>query len=92
MTDALSKQSAFKQNRMKHNINIKSIILGVALGVVIVLSVGAAIGQKRVEYRHIPTQQSDEALNKLADEGWTVLCTGGSQNGTFFYLLTRSRQ
>jgi hypothetical protein len=76
---------------MKNKINIKSLLLGVVLGAVVVLSIGAATGQKKVEYRHVATQVSDGSLNKLADEGWTVVCTGTSQSGGF-YLLTRTRQ
>ena len=75
---------------MKNKINIKSSIFGAVLGAVVVLSLGAVKGQAKFEYRHVSTQQSDENLNKLADEGWTVLCTGTSQNGGF-YLLTRPR-
>lgn len=75
---------------MKNKINIKSLLLGVVLGAAVILSLGAATGQKKVEYRHQPTQVSDDTLNKLNDEGWTVLCTGTSQSGAF-YLLTRPR-
>jgi len=75
---------------MKNKINIKSLLFGAVLGAVVVFSLGAATGQKKVEYRQIATQQSDENLNKLAEEGWTVVCTGTSQNGGF-YLLTRTR-
>ena len=77
---------------MKNKINIKSLLFGAVLGAVIVFSLGAATGQKKTEYRHVPTQQADEALNKLADEGWTVLCTGTSSQQGGFYLLTRTRQ
>jgi hypothetical protein len=76
---------------MKNKINIKSLFLGAVVGAAVVFSLGAATGQRKPEYRHVPTQQSDVSLNKLADEGWTVLCTGTSQNGGF-YLLTRTRQ
>jgi hypothetical protein len=80
-----------KENRMKNRINIKSLVFGVALGAAIVFSLGAATDRKKSEYRQVATQQSDENLNKLADEGWTVVCTGTSQNGGF-YLLTRTKQ
>jgi hypothetical protein len=76
---------------MKNKINIKSLILGAALGAVVVFSLGAATDHKKSEYRQLPTQLSDESLNKLADEGWTVVCTGTSQGGGF-YLLTRTKQ
>ena len=76
---------------MKNKTNIKSLLLGIALGAVVVFSMGAATEQKKVEYRHLATQVSDDTLNKLADDGWTVLCTGTSQSGAF-YLLTRTRQ
>ena len=75
---------------MKNKINIKSLLFGAVLGAVIVFSLGAATGQKKTEYRHVRTEQSDDTLNRLADEGWTVLCTGTSQQGGF-YLLTRTK-
>ena len=78
------------ENRMKKIINIKSLVFGAVLGATVVFSLGAATGQKRLEYRQVATQQSDESLNKLADEGWTVVCTGTSQNGGF-YILTRPK-
>lgn len=89
--DNLRWQNGVRSNRMKNKINIKSLLLGVALGAVVVFSLGAATGQNRIEYRHLRTEVSDESLNKLADEGWTVLCAGTSQNGGF-YLLTRTRR
>ncbi|PWU07963.1 MAG: hypothetical protein C5B50_30665 [Verrucomicrobia bacterium] len=78
---------------MKNKINIKSLAFGAALGAAIVLSVGAATDHKKPEYRQVPIQQSDESLNKLADEGWTVVCTGAPQHGNSgFYILTRAKQ
>jgi len=79
-----------KENHMKNKINIKSLVLGAALGAAVVFSLGAATGGKKSEYRQVAIQQSDENLNKLADEGWTVVCTGTSQNGGF-YVLTRTK-
>jgi len=76
---------------MKNKINIKSLVLGAALGAVVVFSVGAATEHKKPEYRQLPTQLNDQSLNKLADEGWTVVCTGTSQSGGF-YVLTRTKQ
>ena len=76
---------------MKNKINIKSLVVGAALGAAVVFSLGAATTGKKSEYRQVPTQQSDESLNKMAEEGWTVVCTGTSQNGGF-YLLTRTKQ
>jgi hypothetical protein len=75
---------------MRNKINLSSLVFGGLLGAAIVLSFGAATKPSKIEYRHIFTQQSDESLNKLADEGWTVLCTGTSQAGGF-YLLTRPK-
>ena len=80
-----------KENLMKKKINIRSLVFGAVLGATVVFSIGAATGQKRLEYRQVPTQQSDESLNKLADDGWTLACTGTSQNGGF-YVLTRPKQ
>lgn len=76
---------------MKNKISMQSLVLGAALGAAVVFSIGAAPEQKKSEYRHVATQVSDESLNKLADEGWTVVCTGTSQLGGF-YLLTRTKQ
>lgn len=77
---------------MKTKLNIQSLVLGAALGASVVFSLGAAaIEHKKQEYRQIPTQVSDESLNKAADEGWTVVCTGTSQSGGF-YVLTRTRR
>ena len=76
---------------MKNKINIHSLVIGAALGAAAVFSLGATTEHKKPEYRQLPTQVSDESLNKLADEGWTVVCTGTSQSGGF-YLLTRTRQ
>ena len=75
---------------MKNKLNIQSLVLGAALGAAVVFSLGAATEHKKPEYRQIPTQTSDQSLNKLADEGWTVVCTGTSQSGGF-YVLTRTR-
>jgi S-adenosylmethionine:tRNA-ribosyltransferase-isomerase (queuine synthetase) len=80
-----------KENRMKNKINIKSLVLSAALGAAVVFSLGAATEHKKSEYRQLPTQLSDDSLNKLAAEGWTVVCTGTSQTGGF-YLLTRTKQ
>jgi len=76
---------------MKNKINIQSLVLGAALGAAVVFSLGAATEHKKQEYRQVPTQVGDESLNKMADEGWTVVCTGTSQIGNF-YVLTRTRQ
>ena len=76
---------------MKNKINIKSLVFGVVLGAAIVFSLGAATDRTKMEYRQVPTQQHDESLNKLADEGWTVVCTGTTQGGGF-YVLTRPKQ
>ena len=76
---------------MKTKINIQSLVLGAALGAAVIFSLGAATEHKKSEYRQISTQVSDESLNKLANEGWTVVCTGTSQSGGF-YVLTRTRQ
>ena len=76
---------------MKNKINIQSLVLGAALGAAVVFSLGAATEHKKQEYRQVATQVSDESLNKMADEGWTVVCTGTSQIGSF-YVLTRTRQ
>ena len=75
---------------MKNKINIQSLVLGAALGAAVVFSLGAAVEHKKPEYRQVATQVSDESLNKMADEGWTVVCTGTSQIGSF-YVLTRTR-
>ena len=75
---------------MKNKINIQSLVLGAALGAAVVFSLGAATEHKKQEYRQIPTQVGDDSLNKAADEGWTVVCTGTSQSGGF-YVLTRTR-
>jgi hypothetical protein len=76
---------------MKNKINIQSLVLGAALGAAVVFSLGAATEHKKQEYRQVATQVSDESLNKMADEGWIVVCTGTSQIG-HFYVLTRTRQ
>ena len=76
---------------MKNKINIQSLVLGAALGAAVVFSLGAATEHKKLEYRQIATQVGDDSLNKLADEGWTVVCTGTSQTG-HFYVLARTRQ
>jgi ribose 5-phosphate isomerase RpiB len=80
-----------KAHSMKNKINIQSLVLGAALGAAVVFSLGAATEHKKQEYRQIATQVGDDSLNKAADEGWTVVCTGTSQNGGF-YVLTRTRQ
>jgi hypothetical protein len=76
---------------MKNKINIKSLVLGAALGGAIVFSIGAATEPKKWEYRQVPFRQSDESLNRLADEGWNVVCMGGVENG-IVYVLTRTKQ
>jgi hypothetical protein len=78
---------------MKNKINIKSLVLGAVLGAAVVFSVGAGTGllRQKWEYRQVTTQQSDENLNKLGDEGWTVVCTGTSRIGAF-YVLKREKQ
>ena len=78
---------------MKNQINIKSLVLGAALGAAIMFSLGAATVEKRLEYRQVAWQNSDENLNKLADEGWTVVCTGspGSEKRNGFYVLSRPK-
>src|SRR2546423_774735 len=55
-----------KENRMKNKINIESLVVGAALGAAVVFSLGAATIGKKSEYRQVPTQQSDESLNKMA--------------------------
>jgi hypothetical protein len=80
-----------KENRMKNKINIRSLVLGAALGGAVMFSMGAALEPKRLEYRQVPFRQSDVNLNKMADEGWTVVCTGGNGNG-MFYIMTRTKQ
>ncbi len=77
---------------MKNKLNIKSLVLGAALGAAVVFSLGAATEHKKTEYRQVAAQVSDESLTKMADEGWTVVCTGTSANGGHFYILSRTRQ
>ena len=77
---------------MKNKINIKSLVLGAALGAGVMFSLGATTEHKKTEYRQVATQVSDESLNKYGDEGWTVVCTGTSANGAHFYVLSRPRQ
>lgn len=43
------------------------------------------------EYKQVFAQVSDEGLNKLADEGWSVVCCGTSQTGSF-YVLKRAKR
>jgi hypothetical protein len=81
---------ARKAHSMKNRINIQSLALGAVFGAAVVFSLGAATEHKKQEYRQIPNQVSDESLNKAADEGWTVVCTGTSHSG-MFYVLTRTR-
>jgi hypothetical protein len=76
---------------MKNKIHIKSLVVGAALGAAVVFSLGAGTEHKKSEYRQLPTQLADDSLNKLAGEGWTVVCTGTSQSGGF-YVLTRTKQ
>jgi hypothetical protein len=44
------------------------------------------------EYKQQYTQISDESLNKLADQGWSVVCVGTSANGAHFYILKRPKK
>lgn len=44
------------------------------------------------EYKQVYTQITDESLNKLADEGWNVVCVGTSSNGGHFYILKRPKK
>ena len=45
------------------------------------------------EYKQISTQVNDATLNKLADEGWSVVCVGTSGNtDSHFYVLKRPKQ
>jgi hypothetical protein len=76
---------------MKNKISIQSLVLGAALGAAVVFSLGAGTEHKKTEYRQVATQVGDESLNKYADEGWTVVCTGTSHTGGF-YILSRTRQ
>ncbi len=43
------------------------------------------------EYKQVYAQVSDESLNKLGDEGWSVVACGTSQTGTF-YVLKRAKK
>jgi hypothetical protein len=44
------------------------------------------------EYKQVYTQITDQSLNKLADEGWEVVCVGTSSNGAHFYVLKRPKK
>jgi protein involved in sex pheromone biosynthesis len=43
------------------------------------------------EYKQQAGRLSDENLNKLADEGWIVVCYGNDTLGNF-YILKRHKQ
>ncbi len=43
------------------------------------------------EYKQLYTQVSDDSLNKLGDEGWSVVACGTSQTGNF-YVLKRAKK
>ena len=43
----------------------------------------------KFEYKQTPTQLSDQSLNQLADEGWSVVCVGTDSNNGHFYVLKR---
>ena len=44
------------------------------------------------EYKQVGAQKTDEALNQLADQGWSVVCVGANSNGGDFYVLRRPKQ
>jgi hypothetical protein len=43
------------------------------------------------EYKQLHGRISDDNLNKWANEGWSVVCFGTDQTGSF-YILKRAKQ
>jgi hypothetical protein len=47
---------------------------------------------KHWEYMQLGGLQSDASLNKLADEGWTIVSFTGTASGPVEYLLKRPKE
>jgi hypothetical protein len=66
-----------KGDEMKHNINIKNLLLGALLAASLVVSIGAATtvaGRTAWEYKTIsPANVADDELNKIGSEGWELV-------------------
>jgi len=82
---------------MKDKFDIKSLIIGVLLGVVILLSVGAATGRPTWDYKLISGRLGQSAhaplaqqLDQAAAEGWEVV-TATSDDGYPVLILRRQK-
>jgi hypothetical protein len=83
-------RSSVKRNKnerkiMKNKIDIKSLVLGVFLGAVVVFSVAAATtgDSPALEYKTLRAYayagQFDKQLNELARDGWAVVSSSTTQ-------------
>ena len=72
---------------MKQSVALLSVACAVLLG-----GCCTAPHVTKWEYKQVSTQITDESLNKLADEGWSVVCVGTSSNGAHFYILKRPKR
>jgi uncharacterized protein YceK len=69
----------------------KSIVLAFAVSTVLLAGCCTAHHTENWEYKQVMVQPSDAALNKLADEGWSLVCCSYDGHGGR-YVLKRPKQ
>jgi PBP1b-binding outer membrane lipoprotein LpoB len=69
----------------------KSIVLIIAASTLVLAGCCTTHRAARWEYKQLAPRVTDETLNKLAEEGWSVVAVG-TDNGSSFYILKRAKK